>query len=188
MTNYENILNDTITAYLLTNEGFIDNDKSREIGIAQIIQHNRADNERHALQLHRSFVALGLPELNRYVSIIHEYDIHLDTYIDDIVTELYGIDEGLTYEETNHLGLSKTASRLRKRWNKQVRSIKRFFKKAIKNRVNYLKEWSKPRKVYILKATGEIHNGLWYTIKALIKSTGLITHSFKVAAEVTDED
>lgn len=81
---------------------------------------------------------------------------------------LISLSERLDHEETENLGLSKEAHRLRVQWRKACKSIERHMKKRIKDVKDYNREWSKPRKGYIFTETGEVHNGLWWTIKYTI--------------------
>lgn len=108
-------------------------------------------------------------KLHDYLELAHS--CHNVIITEDICrhTELLvNIHEELCHEEAENLGIGKNARILRKRWRLVRNSIRKDIKLAIKNKIRYAKEWSKLRRVYTLPATGEVHNGLWFTIKAYI--------------------
>lgn len=96
-------------------------------------------------------------------------DCDLDsTDVTKYITDLYTVSVMLDDEEAENMGLSKTARELRKEWRFNCRQIKRTLKTAYRARLQYTEEWSKPRTKYIFDATGEVHNGFWYTLKACV--------------------
>lgn len=118
---------------------------------------------------------------------LHDYLKFAHSYHNIIVYErfcnhtklLVNIHEALCHEEAENLGIGKNARILRKRWRLVRSSIRKDIKLAIKNKIRYAKEWSKLRQTYILPATGEVHNGLWFTIKACISLKLLGVRSVK---------
>jgi hypothetical protein len=94
--------------------------------------------------------------------------LHKSYPLDKLNDKLSAISEQLYYEECDNFGISKKAIYLRKQWRKTCREMKRTMKLWIKNHKLYEKEWSKPRQIYISNATGECHNGLYWTIRAII--------------------
>ena len=134
-------------------------------------------------------------ELKYYQIIVLSKAYHLEKYLhkcDELGCSIYDgdpvlqyikeldlISSKLDYEEAEHLGFSEYASHLRKEWRAKCRQIKRTLKQYIRNRASYNREWSKPRKRYIFAETGEVHNGLWFTIKAYISLKILGVHSIK---------
>lgn len=119
-------------------------------------------------------------KLHDYLELAHS--CHNVTITEDLCrhTELLvNIHEALCHEEAENLGIGKNARILRKRWRLVRNSIRKDIKLAIKNKINYSKEWRKPRQTYMLSATGEIHNGLWFTIKACISLKLLGVRSIK---------
>lgn len=104
---------------------------------------------------------------------------YADEELSQLVNDLEYIDEALFYEESNNLGLSKTAHYHRKRWRKLCRQAEKWFKRRIKNHILYTKEWSKPRQVYISDLTGECHNGLWWTFRACLSTPILFKCKFR---------
>lgn len=119
-------------------------------------------------------------KLHDYLELAHS--CHNVTITEDLCRHtkiLVNIHEALCHEEAENLGIGKNARILRKRWRLVRSSIRKDIKLAIKNKIRYAKEWSKPRHTYILPATGEVHNGLWFTIKACISLKLLGVRSVK---------
>lgn len=85
---------------------------------------------------------------------------------DTIYRDYLPVAEALYQEECDNMGLSKEARELRKEWRRLVRKMTKLMRAYIKNAKDYDREWSKPRTEYIFVETGELHNGLYYTIKA----------------------
>lgn len=92
------------------------------------------------------------------------YSCDLETYI----LNLHDVSLALDDEEAETMGLSKTARKLRKEWRSDYRKIKRALKATSRNKLQYYKEWSRPRAKYTFKCTNEVHNGLWYAVKAYV--------------------
>ena len=108
-------------------------------------------------------------KLHDYLELAYSYyEINITEDLCRHTKLLVSIHERLCHEEAENLGIGKNARILRKRWRLVRRSIRKDIKLAIKNKIRYAKEWSKPRQTYVLSATGEVHNGLWFTIKACI--------------------
>ena len=125
--------------------------------------------------------------LKKYLAKYHELDINVlnsDTLI-RLCQKLYSICDLLDYEEAENGGFSKAAHELRKEWRSICRQIKRHMKSVIKNRKLYNKEWSKPHQVYVSDFSGECHNGLYWTIRAVIHNPRL---GFKWTKEVDEND
>lgn len=119
-------------------------------------------------------------ELHDYLELAHSYhNVIVDERFCDHTKLLVNIHEALCHEEAENLGIGKNARVLRKRWRLVRSSIRKDIKLAIKNKIRYAKEWSKPRQTYIFTETGEVHNGLWFTIKAYISLKLLGVHSIK---------
>ena len=118
-------------------------------------------------------------KLYDHIHIITTYDnVHIH---DDFIMQLKSlerINEELVHEEEENLGFGKTARKLRKRWRTELRKIHKRLDKCRKNRINWLKEHRKPRHTYILKATGEVHNGLYWTLRELILNPKYIKYGF----------
>lgn len=93
---------------------------------------------------------------------------------------LHDVSLALDDEEAENMGLSKMARKLRKEWRSDCRKIKRALKATCRNKLQYYKEWSRPRKKYTLNGTGEVHNGLWYTIKSWLWYAIRLKHLHKV--------
>lgn len=118
-------------------------------------------------------------KLYNHIDILTDYSkitIHED-FINRLKL-LEAIDEELIHEEEENLGFGKTARELRKRWRTELRKIHKRLNRYHKNRVNWLKEHGKPRRTYILKATGEVHNGLYWTLRELILNPKYIKYGF----------
>ena len=173
-------INQTLKDYLTVNKDFIEPVKAEKIetALAYTELWSKSENVIEALRL--DFSNLHLPELSRYLDVIKMLDIRLckplELYF--IINDLNYIDEVLTYEEDNCLGFSKIAHYHRKRWRKLIRMAKKHFKSIIKHHLTYEKEWSKPRRVYTLNATGECHNGLYWTLREMLLNPGYIKHGF----------
>lgn len=119
-------------------------------------------------------------ELHDYLELAHS--CHNVTITDDLCRHtklLVNIHEELCHEEAENLGVGKNARILRKRWRLVRSSIRKDIKLAIKNKILYAKEWSKPRQAYILLATGEVHNGLCWTIRAMLSTKGATKEGFE---------
>lgn len=92
-----------------------------------------------------------------------------DEPIIKMAQELVQIDEELSWHECDNMGISGEARFLRKAYRKQVRRMIKWCKARIRGHLNFQKEWSKPRRVYESKTTGELHNGLWWVIKTIVR-------------------
>lgn len=103
-----------------------------------------------------------------------------DEPIVKMAQELLQIDENLAWYECNDLGLSKEAHTLRKLYRKQVRKMIKWCKARIRGHLDFQKEWSRPRKVYESQTTGELHNGLWWTIKTIARHPLIYKFKWKV--------
>lgn len=119
-------------------------------------------------------------KLYDYLELAHSYhNVIVDERFCNHTKLLVNIHEALCHEEAENLGIGKNAQILRKRWRLVRNSIRKDIKLAIKNRILYTKEWSKLRQTYILPATGEVHNGLYWTIRAMLSTKGVIKEGFK---------
>lgn len=119
-------------------------------------------------------------KLYDHIHIIVTYDDSINIH-EDFITQLKSleqINEELLNEEEENLGFGKTARKLRKRWRTELRKIHKYLDKCYKNHINWLKEHRKPRRTYILKATGEVHNGLYWTLRELILNPKYIKYGF----------
>lgn len=119
-------------------------------------------------------------KLYDHIHIITTYDNSINIHEDFIaqLMSLERINEELIHEEEENLGFGKTARKLRKRWRTELRKIHKRLNRCHKNRVNWLKEHAKPRRTYILKASGEVHNGLYWTLRELILNPKYIKYGF----------
>lgn len=93
--------------------------------------------------------------------------------------ELHCIDEELTHEEQDNLGFGPRARKLRKMWRVKLKELNKMLDKTVKNRINYIKEWSKSRTVYMMNGTGEVHNGLYWTIRHGLTMPKVLIRGFK---------
>lgn len=105
-----------------------------------------------------------------------EVTIH-DDFI-ELLNELYAINEALNYEEANNLGFGKEARILRKKWRAKLREAHKYLDKCVHNRILWIKEQRRPHTTYVLGATGECHNGLYWTIRELILNPKYIKYGF----------
>lgn len=118
--------------------------------------------------------------LYNHIELVTQWRIEIsigDDFI-ELLNELYEIDEALRYEEECNLGFGKKAKILRRRWRHKLREAHKYLDKRVRNRVLWIKEWSKKHKVYISNLTGECHNGLWWTIRACIDCPQMIKYGF----------
>lgn len=108
------------------------------------------------------------------------YGVNINVYDDTLglLKELRAVDELLHYEEVDNLGFARDAKNLRKIWRKKLREINKQLDKAYRNRIDYIKEYRRPRTGYVSKYTGEYHNGLWWVIKACIERPQMIKYGF----------
>lgn len=109
--------------------------------------------------------------LCKYAMMYKYLDIQIfnDDAVYIMAENLLTIGEALSHEESVNLGLGNDARLLRKMWRRQVRMIKRDMKQTIKARKQYNKEWRNPKRIeYISRNTGECHNGLYWTIRAVL--------------------
>ena len=106
-------------------------------------------------------------------------EIHIPKPFIDLLQELEALDEALQYEEAENLGLSQSAGNLRKQWRKKLRKAHKLLNKYHKNRVNWVKEHNKPRPTYELKATGECHIGLYWTLREMLLHPSYIKCGFR---------
>ena len=119
-------------------------------------------------------------KLHDYLELAYYYhNVVVDERFCDHTKLLVNIHEELCHEEAENLGLGKNARILRKRWRLICSSIRKDIKLAIKNKIRYAKEWSKLRQTYMLSATGEVHNGLYWTIRAMLSTKGVIKEGFE---------
>lgn len=151
-----------------------------ELGIIQAYTEMYAKNERNldiALNITRSLDK----RLHDRIKCIGGYGIYIGIS-DDFLSSLYelqSIDEALTHEEYDNLGFGNDAKILRKKWRHKLREINKTLDKWIRNRILWIKEWNKPRKTYILNGTGEVHNGLYWTIRHGLTMPKVLMHGFK---------
>lgn len=120
-------------------------------------------------------------KLYREFEAANSYGVELGStsYLLELTEELVSIDAALNREEAENLGIGPDARRLRKEWRRTRRKIHKFIKGAIKHKINWIKEKSKPRQEYIINATGEVHNGLYWTLRELILRPSYIKCGFK---------
>lgn len=100
-------------------------------------------------------------------------------YLLELTEELASIGTALYNEEAENFGIGPEARYLRKEWRRTRHKIHKFIKGAIKHKINWIKEKSKPRQEYMLKATGEVRNGLYWTIRELILHPSYIKYGFE---------
>jgi hypothetical protein len=150
-----------------------------ELGIIQAYTEMYAKNERN-LDIALNITRRLDKRLHDRIEHIGGYGIYI-SISDDFLSSLYelqSIDEALTHEEYNNLGFGNDAKILRKKWRRKLREINKTLDKWVRNRILWIKEWSKPRKTYILNGTGEVHNGLYWTIRAYIDCPQMIKYGF----------
>lgn len=154
-----------------------------DLGELRIIQ---AYTEMYAKHERNLDIALNITRsldkrLHDRIEHIGGYGIYI-SISDDFLSSLYelqSIDEALTHEECNNLGFGDDAKILRKKWRRKLREINKTLDKWIRNRILWIKEWNKPRKTYILNSTGEVHNGLYWTIRHGLTMPRVLMHGFK---------
>ena len=120
-------------------------------------------------------------KLHDRIQAITGFGIYIPVY-DNLLQglyELHCIDEELTREELDNLGFGPRARKLRKMWRKKLRELNKMLDKCVKNRINYIKEWSKSRTTYVMNYTGEVHNGLYWTIRDSLTMPKVLIHGFK---------
>lgn len=173
-------INQTIEDYLITNEGHLDPEVETNVKIAHNYTNMWAEDEARTEWCLENAKRLE-PKLYNHLSTASQYgvDFRASEGFARIIMELDYIDDSLTYEERVNFGIGPNARKLRKDWRKTLRKAHRYINRSVKNGIAYTKEWSKPRKTYQLKCTGEMHNGLWYMFKALIKSPAFIKYGFE---------
>ena len=131
-------------------------------------------------KIHNAFIDCQAEHLTKYTVQYALLDIGIfnDDPIIPLVNLLCAISEELSHEEADNGGFSREARLLRVHWRKTCKSIERHMKKTIKGCEDYNREWSIPRTTYIFAETGEVHNGLWWTIK--FTAMYLFKHKFWV--------
>lgn len=127
-----------------------------------------------------TLVRAGAPELVEYLIVYQDLDIEIfkDDPICSMCDRLSAIDEALSYEESANCGFGHRAKMLRKEWRQEYRKIKKHMKRHVRGRIQYNKEWSKPKQVYISRNTGECHNGIYWTIRACINRPFIAFNGF----------
>ena len=120
-------------------------------------------------------------KLHDRIQTITGYTIYIPVYgnLLEGLYELQCIDEELSHEELNNLGMGPKARKLRKMWRGKLKELNKMLDKQVKNRINYIKEWSKPRTIYVMNDTGVAHNGLYWTIKDGLTMPRVLIHGFK---------
>lgn len=117
-----------------------------------------------------TLIDCGAHHLTKYVD--KYMDLNISVFENEPLTiyllDLCNIHEALFHEEVSNGGFSNEGHELRIKWREMCKLIKKTMKNNIKCTINYNREWSRPRKNYIFAETGEIHNGLWWTIKFTI--------------------
>lgn len=119
-------------------------------------------------------------KLYREFQAANSYGVEISStsYLLELTEELLSIDTALSHEEVVNFGIGPEARHLRKEWRRIHRKIHKFIKASIKHKINRIKEWSKPHQIYELKATGEVHNGLYWTLRELILHPSYIKYDF----------
>lgn len=120
-------------------------------------------------------------KLYREFEAANSYGVEIGStpYLLELTEKLVSIDNALNREEAENLGIGPEAHRLRKEWCRTRREIHKFIKGAIKYKINWIKEKSKPRQEYVINATGEIHDGLYWTLRELILHPSYIKYGFR---------
>ena len=120
-------------------------------------------------------------KLHDRIQAITGYGIYIPVYeyLLQGLYELQCIDEELTHEEQDNLGFGPRARKLRKMWRGKLKELNKMLDKCVKYRINYIKEWSKPRTTYVMNDTGELHNGLYWTIIHSLTMPKVLMHGFK---------
>ena len=173
-------INQTIEDYLITNKGHLDPEVETDVEIAHNYTNMWAREEAETEWCLECAKRLD-QKLYQHIATASRYGIGFTAYetFTQIILRLDSIDDSLTYEERCNFGLGPNARRLRKEWRRTLRKAHKFINRSVKHKIAYIKEWSKPRKQYISNGTGEVHNGLWYTLKALVKCPGAIKYGFR---------
>jgi len=178
MKLYQNIY-DVVKSYKLTNEEYLAKEILDDLEGVETYTEYWAKNEQRQNQCIRHLKYL-CPDLSKYLSNACSSISHF--YIDDslinAIGELWEVDEVLTHNEEVDFSLTKNARKWRKKWRKTIKYIRKHIHKSIKGHIVYLKEWSKPKQIYTLNVSGEVHNGLHQTIKELIRHPSYIKYGF----------
>lgn len=120
-------------------------------------------------------------KLYRHIYNVTDWQVgvHIPEPFIDLLRELECLDEALKYEEAENLGFSWSAHNLRKHWRKKLRKAHKLLNIYHKNHLNWVKEHNKPHPTYELKATGELHIGLYWTLRELISHPSYIKYGFR---------
>lgn len=154
----------------------VDIDQAKVISAYVAMWASRERNENKAL----SNLMICDFELYNELKDATSYGIEMKVY-DDLVQlteEFLSIHTEIVHETAENLGFGPRAKELRKERKSVRRKICKYIRRSIKNKIAYIKEWSKPRKKFILNASGEVHNGLYWTIRALIERPAFIKDGF----------
>lgn len=120
-------------------------------------------------------------KLYNHISMVTSYGVGVTIHepFIAILDRLVAIDEALTYEECDNLSLGKRARQLRREWRATLREAHKHLDICHKNHLNWVKEHRKPRRTYELGATGECHNGLYWTLRELVLHPSYIKYGFR---------
>lgn len=184
MNNIYKIIDDTMTAYYLTNEDVLTNEQKSRLEVAQ---HHTMMWSRDEAQYNWAYTILSKFDkyLAKKLKCMWDYPMRIQAMdsIYQLVEELVAIDDTLSYYERLDLGFGPDARSYRKRWRTVLRKLDRTMNKRIRNHLKYLKKWSKPRQEYIMLGTGEVHNGIGQAICDLIRHPGLIKYGIEKMKE-----
>lgn len=133
-------------------------------------------------KLHRSLDIAGIIDINLYehVKCVTQHGVEItihDNFI-ELLNELWIIDEELSRQEAVNLGFGKDAKVLRKKWRNKLREAHKYLDRCVRNRMLWIKEHRKPHQTYVLNCTGEVHNGLYWTLRELILHPSYIKYGF----------
>lgn len=184
MSNLYKTINDTITAYYITNEDVLEESVKSQIRTAQAYTELWSNYESDSDYVHGTLSRLD-KTLCKKSKIMTDYPLQLGPTPDlmSLVQKLERIDDTLLYYETTDLGFGPDGKALRKKWRKTKRRISKSIDKRIKGHIQFIKEWSKPRQEYLILGTGEIHNGIGQAICELIRYPGLIKYGIEKMKE-----
>lgn len=151
-----------------------------ELDVANAYAKNWSENEARYETCYKQLTRLNT-KLAKHLENVHQWGIEINICgsFANMVYELTRIDEKLTREEAENLGIGPDAKRLRKEWRGIICKCHKYLNKSVKNKILYIKEWSKPRQTYVLNATGEVHNGLRWTFRELITHPTYIKYGFE---------
>lgn len=109
-------------------------------------------------------------------------DYPLVCYKDEI-TLLAELHEAKVYWDAIDFGFGETCSTI----HKQLKAVNKSLYRSFRGSYRHAKEWYTPKTVYMSQTTGELHNGLWPTIKSTVFGwTRGFNYRYKVHKKVSE--